>query len=59
MEEKYNELRHYGVILKDEEFNFEKDGVYIRMQHFELNGEKFLVIKKNGEVVHIEQYSFK
>ena len=60
MNEQYKDLVRYAHILKDENFDNEKDGIYIRITLFQYgyessNGEKYLTICKNGECIHIEK----
>lgn len=60
MNEQYKDLVRYAHILKDENFDSEKDGIYIRITLFQYgyesnNGEKYLTICKNGECIHIEK----
>lgn len=56
---KYKDLARYGIILKDDNFDFSSEGIYVRMQVFEYeyenNKQKYLTICHNGECVYIEE----
>lgn len=56
----YKNLVRYAHILKDDNFNFSSEGIYIRMQVFKCeyendNASKYLTICRNGECVYIEE----
>jgi hypothetical protein len=56
----YKNLVRYARILKDDNFNFSSEGIYIRMQVFKCecennNASKYLTICRNGECVYIEE----
>lgn len=55
MNKQYKNLVRYANIIKDENFDFQKDNIFIRMTIFLYNDEKFLTICKNGECMSIEK----
>ena len=50
----FNDFRHYGKILKRDDFNFTEDNIFISMFVIYLDNEKRLFILRNGKVVHNE-----
>ena len=50
----FNDFRHYGQILKRDDFNFTEDNIFISMFVIYLDNEKRLFILRNGKVVHNE-----
>lgn len=55
----YKNLARYAHILKDDNFDFSSEGIYVRMQVFEYeyenNKQKYLTVCRNGECVYIEE----
>lgn len=56
----YDNLLRYAHILKDDNFDFSSEGIYVRMQvfvyeHEDGNTSKYLTICRNGECVYIEE----
>ena len=50
----FNDFRHYGKILKRDDFNFTEDNIFISMFVIYLDNENRLFILRNGKVVHNE-----
>lgn len=50
----FNDFRHYGKILKREDFEFTDDSILISMFVIQLNDEKRLFFLRNGKIVHNE-----
>ena len=56
----YKDLARYAHILKDDNFNFPSENIYVRMQVFTYgyesdNAPKYLTVCRNGECVYIEE----
>lgn len=54
MEEQYKDLQRYGQMLYNYEFEDTTDGC-VRITGFKYNGEEYLTVKHNGEVIAIQE----
>lgn len=54
MQELFNHYRHYGVIEKRDDFEFNDDNIFVSMFVITCDNITRLFILRNGEVVHTE-----
>ena len=59
-DKQYENLVRYAHILKDDNFDFPSEDIYVRMQvfvyeHENGNASKYLTVCRNGECVYIEE----